>query len=697
MVPPIRLWDAGRPQRGGAEDHDPQLADARLAGRRPRRRVLGLPDGRAPAGRAVRPVRRRRRRGLLRRRDGRHHRDVPARDPVARSLSGSTSGRTTPSTTASTRRGCTPSGSPSPARRRTTRAASGSSSTSPAPARRPRARSTTAATTPTATSSPSGWRRSCATWPTPRSGWPSSTSTRACCRCSRCASRQKGTLLTPVFPAPTNARTFVILRLLGVLAGVRGQGRRRPDARRPGDDPLHRRVRRRPRRPAVPHARGARRRLGRPLLRRRRGHHPRGARLAEPPDRVHREPVPVPGGGAAAGVSTPAAPGGYRGGLGYEKHIRMLRDAHFMSIADRSILACWGVKGGLAGQPFSGDRSTPAGRRERVVDALADAEPVRAGEVIRIRTTGGGGWGDPLERPYDEVERDVRWGKVSIAGALRDYGVVVTGSEDEPGGRRGRVRRRAGGAQVGPHRRGAVLRPGSGVRPARRGTHRGRGRLGLKRSQAPDGNRARARRPSGGRRGVRGGPARRAGRRRRGRPAHPRASRAGRPARRRARRGTNRPPAAARRTRRRRSRGGCRRHRGARCAGPGRGGRPRPGPRRSWSRVAPAAAPPGGASSSGGSDTAAAGSRTTAPSPCRTSTRPRTSSATRARLRVARLTPRSCASRRSGGSRSPGESPWASMKSAMWSASCSYSRGRVSRAGAPGRRAAPSRPVASAT
>src|SRR5699024_3741269 len=29
-----------------------------------------------------------------------------------------------------------------------------------------------------------------------------------------------GTLLTPVFPAPTNARTFVILRMLGVLAGV---------------------------------------------------------------------------------------------------------------------------------------------------------------------------------------------------------------------------------------------------------------------------------------------------------------------------------------------------------------------------------------------------------------------------------------------------------------------------------------------
>jgi len=31
---------------------------------------------------------------------------------------------------------------------------------------------------------------------------------------------EPGTLLTPEFPAPTNARTFVILRLLGVLAGV---------------------------------------------------------------------------------------------------------------------------------------------------------------------------------------------------------------------------------------------------------------------------------------------------------------------------------------------------------------------------------------------------------------------------------------------------------------------------------------------
>ena len=124
-------------------------------------------------------------------------------------------------------------------------------------------------------------------------------------------------------------------------------------------------------------------------------------------------------------------PGRHRGGLGYEKHIRMRRDAHFMSIADRSILSCWGLRGGRAGRPFS-VTIDPGGPDEREVDALADAEPVRAGEVIRIRTTGGGGWGDPLDRPYEEVLRDVRWGKVSVAGAAADYGVVVTGGADEP-------------------------------------------------------------------------------------------------------------------------------------------------------------------------------------------------------------------------------------------------------------------------
>ncbi|MDP2774696.1 MAG: hydantoinase B/oxoprolinase family protein, partial [Nocardioides sp.] len=65
--------------------------------------------------------------------------------------------------------------------------------------------------------------------------------------------------------------------------------------------------------------------------------------------------------------------------------------------------------------------------------ALADAEPVKAGELIRIRTTGGGGWGDPLARDPALVVRDVRWHKVSPAAALTSYGVVLTGEGDDLG------------------------------------------------------------------------------------------------------------------------------------------------------------------------------------------------------------------------------------------------------------------------
>ena len=234
-----------------------------------------------------------------------------------------------------------------------------------------------------------------------------------------------GTLLTPVFPAPTNARTFVILRLLGVLAGVLAKA---VDGRMPADQETIRYT--------GVYGDDA---DGPPyLMREVLGGGSGGRYYADGEDTIHvvpdsrnlptefsesRFPFLVERLGLA--VDSGGA-GRHRGGLGYEKHIRMLRDAHFMSIADRSILSCWGVRGGRAGRPFS-VTVDPGGPREREVDALADAEPVRAGEVIVIRTTGGGGWGDPLDRPYDEVALDLRWGKVSPDGARDDYGVVLAG------------------------------------------------------------------------------------------------------------------------------------------------------------------------------------------------------------------------------------------------------------------------------
>jgi N-methylhydantoinase B len=239
-----------------------------------------------------------------------------------------------------------------------------------------------------------------------------------------------GTLLTPIFPAPTNARTFVILRLLGVLAGVLAKA---VGGRMPADQETIRYT--------GVYGVDA---VGEPyLMREVLGGGSGGRFYADGEDTIHvvpdsrnlpaefseaRFPFVVERLGLAVDSG---GPGQFRGGLGYEKVIRMLTDGYFMSIADRSILSCWGVNGGKAGRPFE-VTIDPNGEYEKFADALADAEFVPAGTLIRIRTTGGGGWGDPLDRDAELVIRDVAWGKVSRAGAAADYGVVVTGPDDEP-------------------------------------------------------------------------------------------------------------------------------------------------------------------------------------------------------------------------------------------------------------------------
>jgi N-methylhydantoinase B len=48
-----------------------------------------------------------------------------------------------------------------------------------------------------------------------------------------------------------------------------------------------------------------------------------------------------------------------------------------------------------------------------------------AGQRLRTCPAGGGGVGDPFERPVEAVEADVRNGLVSAEAAREEYGVVV--------------------------------------------------------------------------------------------------------------------------------------------------------------------------------------------------------------------------------------------------------------------------------
>ena len=240
-----------------------------------------------------------------------------------------------------------------------------------------------------------------------------------------------GTLLTPVFPAPTNARTFVILRLLGILAGVIAKA---VDGRMPADQETIR----------YTGFHGADAHGDFYLMREVLGGGSGGRYYADGSDTIHvvpdsknlpaeftetRFPLVVE---RLALAPDSGGVGRHRGGLGYLKEFRVLRDGYFLCVADRSILGCWGLKGGKAGQPF---RVTidPGGPGERVLPGLVDDEPIPAGTLVRVETTGGGGWGDPLEREPALVALDVLEQKVSARSARDDYGVVLTLGTDEVG------------------------------------------------------------------------------------------------------------------------------------------------------------------------------------------------------------------------------------------------------------------------
>jgi N-methylhydantoinase B len=76
------------------------------------------------------------------------------------------------------------------------------------------------------------------------------------------------------------------------------------------------------------------------------------------------------------------------------------------------------------------DTHAPSAEGEYVYPFRVPTWHTEPGTVLRVRNNGGGGYGDPLDRELEAVKRDVRDGYVTIAGAARDYGVVVSGDPD---------------------------------------------------------------------------------------------------------------------------------------------------------------------------------------------------------------------------------------------------------------------------
>jgi N-methylhydantoinase B len=123
------------------------------------------------------------------------------------------------------------------------------------------------------------------------------------------------------------------------------------------------------------------------------------------------------------------APGGegeHRGGKGILLEYRVRADGCFFTCAyTRNAHPPWALEGGREGARNQAE----VVRKDGTVEAYAvvTALEVNEGDVIRIRTGGGGGYGDPRLRPRELVREDLRNGFVSEQQARDVYGFDVAG------------------------------------------------------------------------------------------------------------------------------------------------------------------------------------------------------------------------------------------------------------------------------
>ncbi len=111
--------------------------------------------------------------------------------------------------------------------------------------------------------------------------------------------------------------------------------------------------------------------------------------------------------------------GRHRGGLGVRRDIEVRTDAVCSLLADRQRHAPYGLAGGNAGA--TGETYLLDGDDRTRIDAKSTHD-LDAGDVISLRTPGGGGYGDPAERSREALQRDLQLGKIDEATAREVYG-----------------------------------------------------------------------------------------------------------------------------------------------------------------------------------------------------------------------------------------------------------------------------------
>jgi len=122
--------------------------------------------------------------------------------------------------------------------------------------------------------------------------------------------------------------------------------------------------------------------------------------------------------------------GMFRGGCGIRRDIRILADEASLSVlADHAIIPPFGVAGGHSGALNSfvvlrdGEEIAPS-----PIAGKVGGFKLKKGDIVRIESAGGGGYGDPLDRDPARVAHDVHLGYLSAEDALKRYGVAFATS-----------------------------------------------------------------------------------------------------------------------------------------------------------------------------------------------------------------------------------------------------------------------------
>ncbi len=116
--------------------------------------------------------------------------------------------------------------------------------------------------------------------------------------------------------------------------------------------------------------------------------------------------------------------GRYRGGRGLVRDYRITAEEAFITgTFGRFKYWPWGMKDGQSGSPNYMEMIHEDGT-SKVFGKTAQYR-LRRGEVARMVTGTGGGYGDPSRRPEEEIVSDVRNGYITPEMAERDYGIVI--------------------------------------------------------------------------------------------------------------------------------------------------------------------------------------------------------------------------------------------------------------------------------